>query len=76
MDNADKDNSDKYGPRFGYLAVEMGFSTPEQVKAAIAEQMEDNLANRAHRLMGRILLDNGWITHQQVEVILNEIFKL
>jgi len=75
MDNVDKEPSDKYGPRFGYLAVQMGFSTPEQVKASLAEQMEDNLANRAHRLMGRILLDNGWITLQQVEAVLNELFK-
>ena len=75
MGNLDKELSDKYGPRFGYLAVEMEFSTPEQVKAALAEQVEDNLANKAHRLMGRIMLDNGWITHQQVEAVLNELFK-
>ena len=75
MDNVDKEHVDKYGPRFGYIAVDMGFSTPEQIKAALAEQVEDDLANRAHRLMGRIMLDNGWITHQQVEAVLNELFK-
>jgi len=54
MDNVDKELSDKYCQRFGYLAVEMGFSTADQVKEALAEQMEYDLANRPHRLVGRI----------------------
>ena len=75
MDNVEKELSNKYCQRFGALAAEMGFSTEEQVKEALAKQMEDNLAKRSHRLMGRILLDNGWITPQQIEMVLNELFK-
>jgi len=75
MDNVDKELSGEYDPRFGYLAVLMGFSTAEQVKEALAEQVEDDLANRPHRLMGRIMLDNGWITPNQVEAVLNKLFK-
>ena len=75
MDNVDKELSDKYCQRFGCLAVEMGFSTGDQVKEALSEQVEDNIATRPHRLMGRILLDKGWITPQQIEVVLNELFK-
>lgn len=75
MDDIDRELSSKYCQRFGCLAVEMGFTTPEQVKTALAEQVEDDLANRPHRLMGRILLDQGWITPEQVEAVLNELFK-
>ena len=75
MDNIDKELSEKYCQRFGYLAADMGFSTADQIKDALAEQMEDDLANKPHRLMGRILLDKGWIKPQQIEAVLNELFK-
>ena len=75
MDNIDKELSDKYCQRFGYLAADMGFSTADQIKDALAEQMEDDLANKPHRLMGRILLDKGWIKPQQIETVLNDLFK-
>ncbi len=75
MDDFDTELADKYCQRFGYLAVEMGFSTAEQVQEAMSEQVADDLANRSHRLMGRILLDKGWITPPQIEIVLNELFK-
>ncbi len=75
MDNIDKELSEKYCRRFGYLAADMGFSTADQIKDALAEQMEDDLANKPHRLMGRILLDKSWIKPQQIEAVLNELFK-
>ncbi len=75
MDNIDKELSEKYCQRFGYLAADMEFSTADQIKDALAEQMEDDLANKPHRLMGRILLDKGWIKPQQIEAVLNELFK-
>ncbi len=74
MDNVEKELSNKYCQRFGYLAVKMGFSTADQVKEALAKQVEDNLAKRPHRLMGRILLDNDWITPQQIETVLKKLF--
>ena len=75
MDNIDKELSEKYCQRFGYITVDMEFSTAGQVKEALSEQVEDNLANRPHRLMGRILLDKGWIKPHQIEAVLNELFK-
>ncbi len=75
MDNIDKELSEKYCQRFGYLAADMEFSTADQIKDALAEQMEDDLANKPHRLMGRILLDKGWIKPQQIDTVLNELFK-
>jgi hypothetical protein len=33
------------------------------------------MASRPHRLIGRIFLDNGAMTPQQIEIVLNELFK-
>ena len=61
-----------YLKRFVHIAVEKKFVTPEQVKQALQEQIEDNLTQKPHRQLGRILLENGWMTAQQVEVVLIE----
>ena len=60
--------------KFAIIAVKKGFITAEQAKAALAEQMDDDLANKHHRLIGGILLDKGWITPQQIELVLSELF--
>jgi hypothetical protein len=73
--DVDKELSEKYCPRFGMIAVDLGFVTPEQVKKALSEQVDDNLAGRPHRLLGRILLDNGSMTPQQIDQVLDELFK-
>lgn len=75
VNDIDKELSKKYCPRFGMISVEKGFITPEQLKEALAEQLDDNLANSPHRLIGRILLEKGWMTPKQIEIILNELFK-
>ena len=61
-----------YLKRFGQVAVEKNFVTPEQVKRALQEQIEDNFSQKPHRQLGRILLEKGWITAQQIEVVLIE----
>ncbi len=71
----DKELSGKYCPRFGQLAVEKGYVTPEQVKEALSEQIDDNFANKPHRLIGRIFLDNETMTPEQIDEVLNELFK-
>ncbi|MEW6599897.1 MAG: hypothetical protein AB1499_02915 [Nitrospirota bacterium] len=73
--DVDKELSQKYCPRFGQIAVEKGFVTSGQVKEAISEQIDDDMSGRPHRLIGRIFLDNGLMTPQQIEVVLNELFK-
>ena len=74
-DDVDKELSAKYCYRFGMIAAELKFITPEKVKEAMAEQVDDNLSNRPHRLLGRILLEKGWMTAPQIETVLNELFK-
>ncbi len=71
----DKELSEKYCPRFAKIAVDKGFITVQQAKEALAEQMDDNLSNKPHRLIGRILLEKGWLTALQVETVLNDLFK-
>lgn len=71
----DKELSKKYCPRFAQIAVEMNFITPEQAKMSLTEQIDDNLSNKPHRLIGRILLDNGWMNPQEIEDVLNALFK-
>ena len=58
--------------RFGQVAVEKNFVTPEQAKQALLEQIEDNLAQKPHRQLGKILIDKGWINAGQVEAVLIE----
>lgn len=59
--------------RFGELAVKMGFVTPVQLETALAKQEEENRANR-HRVIGLILFDEGLMSTEQIEQVLNGIF--
>jgi hypothetical protein len=61
--------------RFGAIAVHKGFVSLEEVKAAIGEQIEDDINGREHRLLGTILFENGFITEYQVDVVLVELRK-
>ena len=73
--DVNKELSEKYCPRFAQVAVEKGFVTSEQAKKALSEQMDDNLSNKHHRLIGKIFLDKGWLTPLQIEIVLNDLFK-
>ncbi len=59
--------------RFGKITVDMGFITVKQLKEAIAEQVEDDLADKPHRPIGKILLENGWITKEQIDIVLKKL---
>jgi hypothetical protein len=41
--------------------------------AALAEQMEDAVMRKPHRLLGNILLEKKWITEEQMKSILDEM---
>lgn len=56
--------------RFGRIAVEMEIITAEHLKEALSDQADDNLADKAHRLIGNILLDKGLMTEKQIEEVL------
>lgn len=59
--------------RFRSIAISRGYVSQEQVENAFAEQEEDYITGRLHRSLGEILLDNNWITEEQMESILKEI---
>ncbi len=61
-----------YCRRFGQIAVERGIITPRQLKEALAEQVDIDLAGKPHRVLGDILFDKGWMTARQVESVLDE----
>ena len=68
--------SEKYCPRFGQTAVEMGFITEVQLKEGIWLQVAEDLTGQKHRLLGSILFDKGWMTTDQVETVMNSILQI
>ena len=59
--------------RFGSIAVYRKYVTLEQVQRALAKQVEDNVNGGKHRFLGDILLENNWITDEQVKSVLSEM---
>lgn len=57
--------------RFGSIAVEKGFITPNQLIEALKAQINQELITGKHRLIGEILLEKGHITTDQI----NEVLK-
>ena len=43
--------------RFGFMAVEMGFITLDQIIEAMKIQVREDLEKPKHRLVGQILVD-------------------
>jgi hypothetical protein len=62
--------------RFGAIAVQKGFVSVEEVKKAMADQIEDDMNGREHRLLGTILYDNGAISESQIEMVLVELRRV
>ena len=75
-EDIDKEISGKYCNRFGVIAVDKGIVTADRLKEALTEQADDNLSYRPHRLIGRIFFDKGWMTDKQIDIVLNELFKV
>jgi hypothetical protein len=61
--------------RFGVLAVEKGFITADQVIEALRIQVMEDIEKGKHRLIGRILLEQGLITLSQIEKLLDSLGK-
>lgn len=72
--NTNKEHVKRRCSRFGKIAVDYGFITPGQLKEALAEQVDDDLINNPHRVIGKIFLDKNWMTYQQIEIVLKALF--
>jgi len=75
MTNDPKENASNDGPQFGQIAIEMDFITVEQLVDGLAYQEADDLAGRAHRYLGAILLDRGHMSAVQIEMVLERMFN-
>ena len=64
------DKREKLDNRFGVVAVESGFITPEQLYEALKTQVMEELEGAKRRLVGQILFKMGYITSAQVEEVL------
>ncbi len=36
----------------------------------------ENLSNKRHRLIGEIFLEKGWMTPEQIDMVLTELSKI
>jgi hypothetical protein len=66
-------SEDKLDKRFGTVAVEKGFITPENLYEAVKIQIFENLDSYDHRLIGEILLELGYINTEQIKEVLKTI---
>lgn len=67
--------SDKYCPRFGQIAIEMGFITEAQLKEALCIQVDDELSGKMRRLLGSILFAKDLMTGDQIDQVLNAVLQ-
>lgn len=72
----DEGVSGEFCSRFGAIAVNKGFVTIGELKAAITEQIDDDVNGREHRLLGSILYEKGLITEGQIGAVLLELKKI
>lgn len=61
--------------RFGVIAIEQGYCSPEQFVEALKIQVMEDLNRGRHRLVGRILLEQGLITLDQIDQVLEILGK-
>ena len=59
--------------RFGIMAVEKGFVTPEQVLEAIEIQVKENMEQKKHRFIGMVLVEQGYMRHSQIQEVLKSM---
>jgi len=62
--------------RFGMMAVKKGFATPENVVQALKIQENEERSTGKRRPIGRILLNEGHITLQQMGEVLRSMGKM
>jgi len=63
----------EFSGRFGMIAVNRGYVTPDQLKEALAEQVDDDLAFRPHQLLGNIFFEKNMMSLTQIEQVLDEL---
>ncbi|MBN1275983.1 MAG: hypothetical protein JXA35_00725 [Deltaproteobacteria bacterium] len=59
--------------RFGVVAINKGYVTPEQVIEALNIQVKEDISAGKHRKLGMILLGQGYIIQSQIDEVLREL---
>lgn len=61
--------------RFGIVAIEKGFVRPDEIVDALRIQVKEDIESGRHRLIGRILLEQGKLSLSQVDEVLDILGK-
>ena len=61
---------EKFDKRFGYMAIENGFITRDQLIEALKVQLAEELQGMEHRLIGNILQTKEYMTYSQTDEVL------
>ena len=69
------DKIEHYEKQFGIIAIEKGYITAEKLIETLKMQVEEEIENKTHRLIGEILLDKEYITPTQIQDVLDSIFS-
>ncbi len=75
VNNEDSDVTKKYCVRFGVIAVDKGYINEDNLFEALALQIEENLNDDGHRLIGEILYGLGMMSEKEIEDVVNELLK-
>ncbi len=62
--------------RFGMVAVQKGFIKKEDILKALDIQLGEDFSVGRHRLIGKILLDEGLLSYSQVGAVLETLAKV
>ena len=62
-----------YEKRFGNIAIKKGFISPQQLIEALNLQVEEEIKNGRHRLIGQILFDLNYMTTEQIQMTIEQI---
>ena len=62
--------------RFGVIAVQKGFVTPEKVVKALEIQVKEDLSKGEHRRIGKILLEQKQIKRSQLDEVLQSLKQI
>ena len=61
--------------RFGWVAVQKGFVTPQQVVDALVSQVKENFHTGEHTRIGEIFLRQGLMSRSQIDEVLLALEK-
>ena len=76
MDEKEFHSTTEYAFRFGKIAILKGFITEQQLVEALDDQIDYNLMNDNHKLIGEILLEKGWMTQDQIGIVLDNLSNI